>query len=114
MPGHTVSDPARTTCPIRRDRHPCRPSHGEGAGPRVPLEADAGRYASISEIVTAETIDRGYVGSILRLTLLSPEIVEAILDGQQPVGLALSDLLKPFPLQWGRQRAAWAITRGIR
>ena len=73
---------------------------------------DVGRYASISEIATAEKIDRGYVGSILRLTLLGPEIVEAILDGQQPVGMALSDLLKPFPLQWGRQRAAWAITRG--
>jgi hypothetical protein len=40
-----------------------------------------GRYASISEIAAAEKIDRGYVGSILRLTLLAPDIVEAILNG---------------------------------
>ena len=43
---------------------------------------DGGRYASISEIAVAETIDRGFVGSILRLTLLAPDIVEAILNGQ--------------------------------
>ena len=36
-----------------------------------------GRYASISEIAAAEKIDRGYVGCILRLTLLAPDIVEA-------------------------------------
>jgi hypothetical protein len=65
---------------------------------------DDGRYASISEIATAEKIDRGYVGSILRLTLLAPDIVEAILDGRQPAALCLSALLKPFPLQWDRQR----------
>jgi hypothetical protein len=64
-----------------------------------------GRYASISEVATAEKIDRGYVGSILRLTLLAPDIVEGILDGRQPDGLGLPALLKPFPLDWERQRA---------
>src|SRR5947209_7696790 len=54
-----------------------------------------GRYASISEIAIAEKIDRGYVGSILRLTLLAPDIVETILDGRQPVDLGLPRLLKP-------------------
>jgi hypothetical protein len=39
-----------------------------------------GTYASISELAAAEKIDRGYVGTILRLTLLAPDIVEAILD----------------------------------
>ena len=48
-----------------------------------------GRYASISEIAAAEKIDRGYVGTILRLTLLAAGIVEAILDGRQPDGLGL-------------------------
>jgi hypothetical protein len=63
-----------------------------------------GRYASISEIAIAEKIDRGYVGSILRLTLLAPDIVESILDGQQPVGLGLPALLKPFSVDWDQQR----------
>jgi hypothetical protein len=65
---------------------------------------DGGQYASISEIATKEKIDRGYVGSILRLTLLAPDIVEAILDGRQPAGLGLPALLKPFPVEWDRQR----------
>src|SRR6185437_13911012 len=45
---------------------------------------DRGRYASISEIALAEKIDRGYVGLILRLTLLAPDIIEEIINGQQP------------------------------
>jgi hypothetical protein len=61
-------------------------------------------HASISAIATAEKIDRGYVGSVLRLTLLAPDIVEAILDGRQPAGLGLPALLKPFPVEWDRQR----------
>src|SRR5689334_4593627 len=44
----------------------------------------SGRCASISEIAAAEKIDRSYVGSILRLTLLAPDIVQAILDEPQP------------------------------
>jgi len=65
---------------------------------------DEGRYASISEIAAAERIDRGYVGSILRLTLLAPDIVAAILDGQQPVDMGLPLLMEPFPLAWNEQR----------
>ena len=42
-----------------------------------------GTYASISELAKAEKIDRGYLGRILQLTLLAPDIVEAILDGRQ-------------------------------
>jgi hypothetical protein len=70
---------------------------------------DDGRYASISEIATAEKIDRGYVGSILRLTLLAPDIVEMILDGRQPEGLGLPALLEPFPVEWGQQRTNWFV-----
>jgi len=64
---------------------------------------ETGRYASISEIATAEKIDRGYVGCILRLTLLAPDIVEAILNARHPPELGLSRLLKPFPLLWDDQ-----------
>src|SRR5437762_2079583 len=59
---------------------------------------DDGRYGSISEIGAVEKIDRGYVGSILRLTLLAPDIIEAILDGRQPADLGLRRLLQPFPV----------------
>jgi hypothetical protein len=65
---------------------------------------ETGQYASISEIAIAEKIDRGYVGSILRLTLLAPDIVEAILNGRQPESLQLPALLKPFPAEWQSQK----------
>ena len=67
---------------------------------------DEGRYASISEIATVEKIDRGYVGNILRLTLLAPLIIESILDGRQSEELGLSRLMKPFPLLWTNQHSA--------
>jgi hypothetical protein len=69
---------------------------------------ESGQVVSISEIATKEKIDRGYVGSILRLTLLAPDIVEDILDGRQPSTLGLPCLLKPFPLEWDLQRKAFA------
>ena len=52
----------------------------------------------------AEKIDRGYLGKMLRLTLLAPDIVEAILDGEQPAGLGLSKLLELQPAEWEQQR----------
>ena len=48
---------------------------------------EEGRYASISEMAKAEGVERGYVGSLLRLTLLPPSMVEAILAGRQPKGV---------------------------
>ncbi len=65
---------------------------------------DEGRYASISEMATAERIERGYLGSLLRLTLLAPDVVEAILDARHPAALGLRDLLEPLPYEWPSQR----------
>ncbi|MDB5412568.1 MAG: hypothetical protein JWR10_903 [Rubritepida sp.] len=61
---------------------------------------DGGRYASITEMAAAEKIERGYLGSLLRLTLLAPNTVEAILFGDACGGLALPALLEPFPVNW--------------
>jgi hypothetical protein len=65
---------------------------------------DDGRYASISEMASAEKIERGYLGSLLRLTLLAPGLVEAILEGRQAEGVTLPALLEPFPVEWAVQR----------
>lgn len=65
---------------------------------------DQGRYGSISEMASAERIDRGYLGRLLQLTLLAPDIVEAILDGRQPADLGLPALLEPFSTIWTEQR----------
>ena len=44
-----------------------------------------------------------YLGRILRLTLLSPTIIEAVLEGLQPATLELDDLLQQFPIEWDKQ-----------
>ena len=70
---------------------------------------DDGRYGSVSELAAAEKLDRGYLGRILMLTLLAPDIVEAIMDGRQPAELGVHVLREGFPVEWGEQRAALAI-----
>ena len=67
---------------------------------------DEGRYASISEMAAGERIERGYLGTLLRLTLLAPDLVEAILNGRQPEGVTLPGLLEGVPMGWGEQRNA--------
>jgi hypothetical protein len=65
---------------------------------------DVGRYGSVSELAAAEKLDRGYLGRILMLTLLAPDIVEAILDGRQPPELGVHVLREGFPVVWAEQR----------
>lgn len=66
---------------------------------------ESGRFATINELAAAEKINSSYVSRVLRLTLLAPDIVEAILDGRQPAGMTLSKLMKPFRVGWELQRA---------
>jgi hypothetical protein len=63
---------------------------------------EEGRFGTLAEMADAERISRSYVCRVLRLTLLAPDIVERILDGRPTAGLAR--LLKPFPVEWERQR----------
>jgi hypothetical protein len=65
---------------------------------------DEGRYSSISEMAAAEKLDRGYLGRILQLTLLAPDIVQAVIDGSQPAELGLSRLLESLSTEWEQQR----------
>ena len=67
-------------------------------------QLESGQYASLEELAAANGVDRSYAGRILRLTSLSPEIVEAILDGNEPKGLTLAKLHKRLPLIWSEQR----------
>jgi hypothetical protein len=63
------------------------------------------RYGSIRELAAAESVDRGYVGRVLTLTLLEPNIVEAILDGRQPGGLTLpGQWMEGVDKEWAAQR----------
>ncbi len=66
---------------------------------------ETGDFATIEEIADAENINSSYVSRVLRMTLLAPEIVEAILTGQQPEGLTMARAMQPFPVEWERQKA---------
>ena len=65
------------------------------------LETD--NFSTIQEIADAENINPSYVSRVLRMTLLAPEIVEAILAGRQPAGLTMARAMQPFPLEWRGQ-----------
>lgn len=64
---------------------------------------ESGRFASVADLADAEKINQSYLCRVLRLTLLAPTLVEAILDGRQLATLQLETLLKPFPVEWGGQ-----------
>jgi len=61
------------------------------------------------DLARAENINEAYLGRVLRLTLLSPTIIEAILSGRQRDGLEVAELLKPFPVEWHQQQAHFSL-----
>ncbi len=69
---------------------------------------DEGVHATLEDLARAKGVHATYVSRVLRLTLLAPEIVEAILDGRQPAELQLDDLLEGFPLEWKQQVELWS------
>lgn len=64
---------------------------------------ESGEFATIAELAEREGIAPSYMTRVLRLTLLAPDIVEAILDGRQPADLTLETLREPAPAQWQEQ-----------
>jgi hypothetical protein len=65
---------------------------------------DDGNHATIDDLAQAKDAAPSYVSRVLRLTLLAPDLVEAILDGRQPAELQFDDLLARFPLEWVEQQ----------
>ena len=64
---------------------------------------ESGEFATIAELAEREGIAPSYMTRVLRLTLLAPDIVEAILDGKPGPEVTLTRVLKPFPALWTRQ-----------
>lgn len=61
---------------------------------------------TIAELADREGIAKSYMTRVMRLTLLAPDIVEAILDGRQGPEVTLARVLEPFPLAWNEQQNA--------
>jgi hypothetical protein len=64
-----------------------------------------GAYTTVVEIAAEELINESYVNRLLRLTLLAPDIVEAILDRRQLPAITLATLMRRIPVSWDEQRA---------
>jgi hypothetical protein len=65
---------------------------------------EAGKYPSIKALARAEGVHHAYVAKLLRLTLLAPDIIEAVLDGRLPKGVRPEELVRPLPVAWAEQR----------
>jgi hypothetical protein len=70
---------------------------------------ESGRYVSLTELAEAEKINRSYLCRILRLTLLAPEVVEAVLDGK--LTLQLAEVMGAFPIRWDERRQPFTWDR---
>ena len=72
----------------------------------------SGGGASLREIAKREKVESSYFTRILRLTFLSPDITNAILDGRQPPEFTASRLMRDtrFPLDWKEQRKELGFT----
>ena len=69
---------------------------------------ESGEYGSIEELARAEQINPSYLARVLRLTLLTPEVVESILDGRHdPERITLAQLMRPFPAAWDDQQRSF-------
>ena len=69
---------------------------------------ESGEFASISELAEKEGIAFTYMARLMRLSLLSPELVDAVMDGHQPANITLANLMDPFPADWKVQHALWS------
>ena len=66
---------------------------------------ESGEFTTMAELAEREGIAASYMTRVLRLTLLAPDIVEAILeDGRQGPEITLTQLLEPFPASWVEQK----------
>ncbi len=65
---------------------------------------ESGDFATIAELADREGIAPSYMTRVLRLTLLAPDIVEAILEGTQGSEVTLARVLEPFPIEWEGQQ----------
>ena len=75
----------------------------------------SGEFATIAELAEREGIAPSYMTRVLRLALLSPDVVEAILDGKQGPEMTLARLMAPLPPEWTSQvaRLSWGSAKTL-
>lgn len=74
---------------------------------------DTGEVTSTADLAQKLKMNESYTGRVLRLTLLAPDIIDAIVSGCQPKHLTLRDFLKPVPHDWNEQREMYGFTKQL-
>lgn len=75
---------------------------------------ETGKVGSLGELAAHVGVDPAYISRFLRLTLLSPDIIERILDGREPSSLSLAKLIKDTPAVWEKQRVTFNMANAGR
>jgi hypothetical protein len=70
-----------------------------------------GQYQSVSELAEAENINKSYLHCVMRVMLLSPRIIDSVLNGRQPEGFALTDIEKAFSPIWSEQEKQFGFAQ---
>jgi hypothetical protein len=68
-------------------------------------QLEDGTYESLTDLATHINQDISFTARLLRLTQLSPRVIEAIFAGEEPDGLSLNTLTKLLPVIWEEQEA---------
>lgn len=71
---------------------------------------DEGKYESPKELAEKEKVEVTHMYRVMRLTLLAPDIIEAVLNGKQPRTLTLQNVVRGFPISWQEQRKVFGFT----
>ena len=72
---------------------------------------DEGKYESPKELAEKEKVEVTHMYRVMRLTLLAPDIIEAVLNGTQPRTLTLQNVIRGFPVSWREQRELFGFAR---
>jgi len=70
---------------------------------------ESGKAASVAGLARDLSLSRPYVTRILSLTTLAPDIVSALINGEEPSGLSLDKLVSGFPADWEEQKRIFNI-----
>jgi len=72
---------------------------------------DSGAFSTIGDLAAKEGIASSYMTRVMRLNLLAPKLVEAIVEGRQGPEVTLTKLLEPFPAEWGQQEGISKVAK---
>ena len=71
---------------------------------------ETGVHQTLNELAKAERVNPSYVSRVLRLTLLAPDLVEALLEGHYCLERRFDHFMKSLPIEWNLQRLSFNLS----